>query len=258
MVDDMGIFKYYSPQDYNFMAFCKNQIFFSRPSNLNDPFDTSDLLIRPYKKFCEEVNLTNLNPLFESFGVCCFTKSEKADNRHLWALYANSYKGYALEFNEDSLNDSYYAPCHLLQVKYSNKPFNLNSENATFVDEHGKEHTIKECIDEYINKGDEIPLERLFTYLLHYKDLTIWQNESEYRIVMGKNKPVKCKIQELTNGFLMTVLPDAIKSITVGYNMSMDNKQMLKNCAKHKGIPIYEATPCIEKKKWAVRIEIFK
>ena len=101
-------------------------------------------------------------------------------------------------------------------------------------------------------------LERLFMHLLHYKDSTIWQNESEYRMVIGKNKPVKCKIQELSNGFLMTMLPNAIKSITVGHNMSLDNKQMLKNCARHKDIPIYEATPCIEKKKWSVRIEIFK
>ena len=258
MIEDMGIFKYYSPQDYNFMAFCKNQIFFSRPSNLNDPFDTSDLLIRPYKKFCKEVNLTNPNPLFESFGVCCFTKSEKADNRHLWSLYANSYKGYALEFNEKSFDNIYYMPCHFLPVKYSSRPLNLNSLTAKFVDEHGNEHTIKECIDEHIKKGDEMPLERLFMHLLHYKDSTIWQNESEYRMIMGRTKPIKCRIQELSNGFLMTLLPDAIKSITIGFNMSGDNKQMLKNCAKHKGIPVYEAVPCIEKNKWAVKISIVR
>lgn len=236
------------------MAFCKNQIFFSRPSNLNDPFDTSDLLIRPFRKFCDAVNLTNPNPLFESFGVCCFTKSEKADNRHLWSLYANSYRGYALEFNEESFDNIYYLPCHFLPVKYCNRPFNLDSENAKFVDEHGKKYTIKKCIDEYIKEGSEVPLERLFMHLLHYKDSSIWQKESEYRMILGRTKPVKCEIQELPNGFLMTLLPNAIKSITIGFNMSKVNKCLLNNCAKHKDIPIYEATPCIVKNKWAVEI----
>ena len=235
------------------MAFCKNQIFFSKPSNLNDPFDTSDLLIRPYRKFCDAVNLTNPNPLFESFGVCCFTKSEKADNRHLWSLYANSYRGYALEFNEESFDDFYYMPCHFLPVKYSNRPFNLNSFTRKFIDEHGKEHSIKDCISEY-NNGDKMSLERLFVYLLHYKDSSVWENEMEYRMIIGTQKPIKCKIQNLSNGFLMTLLSNAIKSITVGFNMSKENKCMLKNCAEHKDIPIYEATPCIIKNKWAVEI----
>ena len=71
----MGIFKYYSPQDYNFVAFCKNQIFFSRPSNLNDPFDTASIIISSYKKFCRDIhwNATGEKNL-DKHGICSFSR----------------------------------------------------------------------------------------------------------------------------------------------------------------------------------------
>lgn len=258
MIDDMGIFKYYSPQDYNFMAFCKNQIFFSRPSNLNDPFDTSDLLIRPYMKFCDAVGLDNPRPLFEKLGVCCFTKADKADNGHFWSLYANSYKGYALEFDEEKFNDKGYAPLHLHKVTYSKIPFNLNNFSNSFVSEDNRDYTIFFCIEEYLN-GNPMPLERLFQYLLLYKDSAIWKAENEYRMIIGSIRPPNWELQEFKNGYLFTLLSaNIIKSVTVGHYMEKCDKQMLMNCTEHKGIPIYEAVPCINKNKWAVKILEFK
>ena len=255
---NMGIFKYYSPQNYNFIAFCKNQIFFSRPSNLNDPFDTSDLLIRPYRKFCDAVGLDNPRPLFEKLGVCCFTKADKADNGHFWSLYANSYKGYALEFNEDKFNDRGYAPLHIHKVTYSKMPFNLNNFSNSFVSEDGIDYTISSCIRDYRN-GNSMSLERLFQYILLYKDSTIWKAEDEYRMIIGSIRPPNWELQELKNGYLFTLLSaNTIKSVTIGHYMEKCDKQMLKNCAEHKGIPIYEAIPCIERNKWTVKIVEFK
>lgn len=251
----MGLFKYYSPKNYNFDAFCKNQIFFSKPSNLNDPFDTSDLLVKPYEKFCSKVDL-NKNNLFESFGVCCFTKSEKANNRHLWSLYADSYRGYALEFDEAKFDSKYYRPLHLMEVKYGERPFNLNDFSNSFISEDGKDYTVSSCIEAYTScMRDYMPLERLFQHLLLYKDSSIWEVENEYRMIMGKIKPSHWEIIQLDTGYLLTLSsPDTVKSITVGQFMPDDNKRKLQTCADHKNIPIYEAIPCVENNMWGVKI----
>ncbi len=62
-------------------------------------------------------------------------------------------------------------------------------------------------------------------------------------------------IHKISNGYLLDLLPNTIKSIIMGCYMTEDNKHMLKNCAKHKGIPMYEAIPCIERNKWKVKIK---
>ena len=254
MIDDMGIFKYYSPQDYNFMAFCKNQIFFSRPSNLNDPFDTTKLIVNSYKKFCEDIHWNDIREKnLDEHGICSFSEGEKADNRHLWSLYAANYAGYALEFNFDILQEQlpriYKTPIYLQKVRYEKKPFNLNNYRNTFAIKE-ETFTIQDAVSGDIKKvGD-----RLFHYLHLYKDKSIWQNEKEWRMIIG-NLNKSTYIHKISNGYLLDLLPNTIKSIIMGCYMTEDNKHMLKNCAKHKGIPMYEAIPCIERNKWKVKIK---
>ena len=113
MIDDMSdngkIYKYYSYNDYSLDVLRNNQLFFSHPSNFNDPFDSSfNLLVKPYKKFCDALHgIKNMSNAFEKQGIGCFTKSNKPDNKHFWSLYAGNYSGFALEFDEDELNNLY-------------------------------------------------------------------------------------------------------------------------------------------------------
>ena len=257
MIDDMGIFKYYSPQDYNFMAFCKNQIFFSRPSNLNDPFDTTSIIISSYNRFCKDIhwNTTGEKNL-DKHGICSFSEGKRADNKHLWSLYATNYTGYALEFDFETLSEklpkTYVAPIYLQKVRYESRPFNLNNyRNKFFLNEESFTVHDAAC------SKDIKDLDRLFQYLHLYKDKSIWQNEKEWRMIIG-NLNERPYIHKIGNGYLLDLLPNTIRSLTVGCNMSEDNKRMLKCCAEHKSIPIYEAIPCIEKNKWTVKIVEFK
>ena len=254
MIDDMGIFKYYSPQDYNFMAFCKNQIFFSKPSNLNDPFDTTKLIVSSYKKFCKDIQWSetgekNLN----KHGICSFSEGKQADNRHLWSLYAANYTGYALEFDFEILSETlpsvYRTPIYLQKVHYANRPFNLNNYRNSFSIK-GETFTVQDAISGDIKRED-----RLFHYLHLYKDKSIWQNEKEWRMIIG-NLNENQHLHNIGNGYLLDLPPTTIKTIIVGQYMTDDNKQMMKNCAIHKGIPIYEAIPCIVKNKWTVEIKV--
>ena len=249
----MGIFKYYSPQDYNFMAFCKNQIFFSRPSNLNDPFDTTKLIVSSYKKFCKDIQWSETGKKnLDKHGICSFSEGERADNRHLWSLYAANYTGYALEFDFEILHEklpqTYISPIYLQKVRYEKEPFNLNNYRNSFSIQE-ETFTVQDVVSGDIQKAGD----RLFLYLHLYKDKSIWQNEKEWRMIIG-NLNKNTHIHKISNGYLLDLLPDTILSLTVGCYMSDDNKRMLKNCAEHKGIPIYEAIPCIEKNKWTVKI----
>ena len=235
----MRIFKYYSPQDYNFMAFCKNQIFFSRPSNLNDPFDTASIIISSYKKFCRDIHWSAAGEKnLDKHGICSFSEGECANNRHLWSLYAANYTGYALEFDFEILSEklprTYILPIYLQKVRYENRPFNLNNyKNKFSLNEESFTVYDAAC------SGDIKDLDRLFQYLHLYKD----------------NLNENLHIHKVGNGYLLDLLPNTIISITAGCNMSDDNKRMLKNCAAHKGIPIYEAIPCIKRNRWAVTIK---
>ena len=253
----MGIFKYYSPQDYNFMAFCKNQIFFSRPSNLNDPFDTTKLIVNSYKKFCKDICWSNeKEEQLDKHGICSFSEGKLADNRHLWSLYAANYTGYALEFDFEILSETlartYATPIYLQKVHYDSKPFNLDNYSNSF-SINGQSFTIDKIIRNLKN-GDRQGGERLFQYLHLYKDKYIWENEKEWRMIIG-NLNKSSYLHSLNNGFLLDLLPNTIKAIIVGQFMNDDNKRMMKNCAVHRGIPIYEAIPCIERNRWTVKIE---
>lgn len=65
-------------------------------------------------------------------------------------------------------------------------------------------------------------------------------------------------LHNIGNGYLFDLPPTTIKTIIVGQYMTDYNKQMMKNCAIHKGIPIYEAIPCIVKNKWTVDIKKYQ
>ena len=251
MIDDMSdngkIDKYYSYNVYSLDVLRNNQLFFSHPSNFNDPFDSSfNLLVKPYKKFCDALHgIKNMSNAFEKQGIGCFTKANKPDNKHFWSLYAGNYSGFALEFDEDELNNL-YPPLHLSRVNYFNEPMNLDNFETTFgFDYIDETYTVRKCIDTY--PYDLMPLDRLFQYLFLYKDKSIWQNEVEYRMVIGEivREHYQDRIIPNSHGYLLNLPQGAIKSITFGYKISDTHKSEILEILKGKEIPVYIATPDI-------------
>ena len=57
--------------------------------------------------------------------------------------------------------------------------------------------------------------------------------------------PVSKKIHPQEKGDLLDLCSNAIKSITLDYRMSPDNRKEIYKIKKETGIPIYEATPGI-------------
>jgi hypothetical protein len=256
------IYKYYAKESYNLEAFCNNQIYFSKTNVQNDPFDSTDLLIRPFEIFCNQVGYDKISSKgLQKHAVCAFTESasRQPDNKHMWALYAK-YSGYALEFNrkilEEEIARAYACPIHLLKVQYECTPLNLDNNNATFTDAINKTtHSISDCISNY-RQGDHRDMESLFLHLHLRKDKSVWEIEDEWRLIIGNNTNCKGHLQELQNGYLLDLPKKAITSITVGTKMPDACFDMLKKCAKHKGIEMNKARPIVDPTSLQWRIEI--
>lgn len=96
-----SIFKYYSVNDFSFDSLKKKYLYFSKPTDFNDPFDCSTNLIsfinensknktrhkRKEKTFAEKLN---------HIGICCFSRLN--DSILMWSHYASSHKGYCVEY----------------------------------------------------------------------------------------------------------------------------------------------------------------
>lgn len=115
-------------------------------------------------------------------------------------------------------------------------------------------YTVRDSIEKY--PYDLMPLDRLFQYLFLCKDKSIWQNENEYRMVIGNTAKSSNMVQHTENGYLLNLQLNSIKSITFGYKMK--DRTELMAIAKAKNIPMYEATPNIVTStitQWGVTIK---
>lgn len=265
----MRLFKYYSPKKYNFSAIAQQKLFFSHPSNLNDPYDTTILNIKAYHDFCQclQIDEKTLKANLNKHAICCFSKGEKANNRHLWAFYASNYEGFAVEYDEELIGNSAQIialPLQLFDVDYREKPLDLDSDDTFIIKEaiptegESQRYSVDQCVNGYM-QGDSILLDRLFTELHLQKETKIWKEENECRLIIGNiisNKIGRRYFQRIGNKGVMYKLPaPAIKSITIGYRTSPKNKRRITKIASKLGVQLFQATPCTESGCWIVKID---
>lgn len=257
----MEIFKYISDNNFKVLIeniFVKNLIKFSKVKDFNDPFElkpnftgivndelTEDfknpeflkkILIKQFndnpeintkmtfEEFFELINsnrividaifndIINNNQLLGSFkeqyneGIERFgilSLATQKDNLLMWSHYANSHKGFVIEF--DPKNDF----------------FNTKIDSKSFC---GKLHKVK-----YLEK-------RPSGKLADFEDISLvwltkskeWEYENEYRMFMPLEK-AKSSINDL---FLFEFPSKMIKSVYLGCNMSIENKNLLVNLLK--------------------------
>ena len=120
-------FKYFGTQDHHFSSLEDGYIYLSPPSYFNDPFDCSldlvDFSSRTNKDFNKSA-VERFKQRVKDIGVCCFSRIN--DSILMWAHYANSHRGFCLEFSSDSENP--YG-IHPLDVCYSEMLVKLNFHN---------------------------------------------------------------------------------------------------------------------------------
>ena len=120
-------FKYFGTQDHHFSSLEDGYIYLSPPSYFNDPFDCSldlvDFSSRNNKDFTKRA-VERFKQRVKDIGVCCFSRIN--DSILMWAHYANSHRGFCLEFSSDSENPH---GIHPLDVCYSEMLAKLNFHN---------------------------------------------------------------------------------------------------------------------------------
>jgi len=232
-------YKYYPPTEFSFCALMSEYFWCSKRKFLNDPFDTHGEIINRFPVFKAELKRNGLKidtypTILDSFGVCCF--SEELLNKHLWAFYADSYKGWCLEFDDEEFENN-LSKQEMSKVIYSDVVYleewpnfddfkiKLNYNKSNF--------TIEEAFK------DVKALDKLFEYILLVKESGIWKNEREKRIILGKNYTVLNE-NDSSAGYKLSWPKDILKRIIVGHNIAPSHLETIKQIAKCKQIPLFK------------------
>ena len=250
------VYKYYPPTCHTCDALTNEYFFFCKASIQNDPYDMSFKLLKSNfilqnLGYAEDEH-KDVESIMGNYGICCF--SEVKDNKHLWAFYADNYKGMVVGFDENKFYDyynSYMIRIPFVKVTYRNSPITdddviekddefklempvlLNSEaNRDWL----KPHKYANCIDDP-KLGD-----MLFTHLCSIKEKRTWSEEKEVRliaamdIINGRARLEKKGFVYLDTGYKIPIPKDCVKEIYIGHNYCSSKFGIVENIAKKYGI----------------------
>lgn len=246
------VYKYYSPTDYNFDALIKGYFFFSKVSKLNDPFDCSFKLIEQSKDFLQCLRLNDrekeASDIMKQYGTCSFSRLK--GNKRMWALYANNYQGFCIEYddrqfdtlktiswdnetpfiavNETNNEDSPYHYMVKGDVGYVQRELDFDNFSICGFKEkiNGDSiliHPIGECL------LDDKKRDILFIRICFTKEKHSWESEEEFRLFVGNYiKAMPEKLKEITDaGYKILFDKSIVSSITIGHNFSINKLKLL-------------------------------
>ena len=178
---ESNLYKYYNSKNYNIASFAKGELFFARPAVFNDSFDTSAKLITPFDKFKTLIGWNEEKELgLNSHGICSFIESDSVKNGRMWAFYANNYDGFAIEYDKVALLNK-YDMMRPLPVMYLEKPLDLDNLNLR-LNIQGQSFYINDIESDYHRLSD-----RLFQCLHLVKQKQLWEDECEWRMIIGNH-----------------------------------------------------------------------
>lgn len=219
------IYKYYPGNEYSFSSLEEKYFWFSKPPYLNDPFDCSmENLISCDSSLTDEGRRL-IKENTEKFGICCFSKN--VINLHLWALYANSHKGFCLVFDKDKIqsfcSEKYQADCDLSEIDYRDRPINLNEPILmSEIESEQKFLPIKGILT------DPKATDKLFKKLLLQKNTNIWRNEQEMRIVISGRAILNgAKKDDCGSGYKVPFPEGALLEVIIGNKASKTDEDKI-------------------------------
>lgn len=205
--------------EYSIINVLNNQVKFSTRSNFNDLFDSKIDLITPDKyelkktysmlngshkrefkeRFFGENGKRNflylknmINQRFDTYLFFCL--ANKPDNNLMWSHYANSHKGFCLEWDATKINA---------------EPVTYQSKIATF--------ELLDIVKMNFDLLDNMQVGQKLWSALKVK-LNEWEYEGEYRVQFGDDMNNLVKIQTESYS-IVSYEPEWIKSIIFGCRM---------------------------------------
>ncbi len=244
------LLKYYPVRDYHLEAFLKDELFFARPTVLNDSFDVSGKLIEPYPRFKTRIGWNSEKAsILSEHGICSFIEAKSVDSERMWSFYADNFDGFAIEFDPQPFLSGKYAPAILKKVKYLQAPLNLddNCLRITISDDSFRIRDLENDLGKY---GD-----RIF-HCLHLTKSCSWKEENEWRMIMGNRAINKAFKRNATRtGYSLTIERSIYKKLYIGYRVSKEKQLILRDIAQEKGMNCYMVEPVIRSRKWTIDIQ---
>jgi hypothetical protein len=173
------LYKFYDLNDYSLNSLLEGYLYFSNPKNFNDPFDC---LVNREKHIINRGSEA-IKRHRENIGVCCF--SLENNNPLMWGHYTNSYSGFCLKFeNESLLRDKKIAiKSHVAYLK-DYKPANENLEKV-----------ITELNSISLNDEYKEFIRKILTMVFEYCwKLYDWKYEKEFRAISINSKSFDNKL----------------------------------------------------------------
>lgn len=179
------LYKYFSLNRYSLDSLENDYIYLSNPKDFNDPFDCNrNLIIEQRKELRDWQYVERLNDISD-IGITCF--SENGMDPLLWGHYAQSYFGFCIKINVESLIIEQNDSVKLKKVIYSQAPEAISQEH---------------------------PFSDYYQYLLK---LNNWKYEQEWRLLFKKPSTAENKFY---------INRKCIEEISVGYkNMNISNQE---------------------------------
>jgi len=236
------LYKYYPPKDYNFDALEQGYWFFKKFCFANDPFDCDWQLLDMFKNKWRLTSNDVRKDQTNDFAICSFSDDDL--NKHLWALYADSYKGFVVEFEYgeeeyDIMSQRSLLHLYLYDVAYLNK---AELEKIEEIPTLKLIPSVPEDMAYARKKAQE--QENLFLFLYSIKEKDIWHLENEKRLLLGNIRPqtdndrfIHCPDK---NGYKVFFQKQMVKRIIIGYNVKEgdDNFKRLQKIAEQYSVPM--------------------
>lgn len=191
--------------DFGALTVEQKDLFFNVMINFQNTMDT----------MASDESLKGLYRLFlsakERVGICSLTT--KRDNKPMWSLYADLYKGYCVEYKIPMKKEIIDNLCPVI---YSDQ-----------IDNNIVKATVKfaiETIIRFMSDGKMKTNMGCFTELLCSKDKD-WEYQDEWRIIGTAGLKARGLI---------------IKNIYLGFDVSSENERKVVECAKRKGFGVYK------------------
>jgi hypothetical protein len=183
------LYKYFSLNVFSIDSFENGYIYLSNPKDFNDPFDCNrNLIFEHGKELNDWQYVERLNDISD-IGITCF--SENGMEPLLWGHYAQSYRGFCLKFNVESLINNQNDSVKLKRVIYSESPEAISQEH---------------------------PFSDYYQYLLK---LNNWKYEQEWRLLFKNPSTTENKFY---------IDKNCIEEISVGYkkfeNFSNEEREL--------------------------------
>lgn len=226
------VYKFQSFEENRIPTVLNEELWFSLPKEMNDPFDSKglwwkqqeidDLLEKLYSEgentqdnFCVDDLISKIR---DNIRISCF--SEKLYNMPMWAHYASNHAGFCIEYDFTNLDYNNDFVKYLFPIKYLESRYDITN-------------ILTRSIEKHVNEGKIDSRVILLAFLMITKHDS-WSYEKEWRIVDFNNKPSK----PFKSGLLKC--PIKPTAIYLGMNFDYNEIDDVKNKFRKIDIPVYK------------------